>query len=188
MPEGRCGRLAAMDPEALAQAIQELSAWAQRNAPVPEPELRRRLREHLGADPGRLEVVAESLSAYDHVNVQVALDVYLADPGVSCEMLGLSLEHGFRPGLAELAQRGGVYEGAMEAGPVEYVGVDVGDRTVMCVKGGIALLRDGSEALAVLIAPAGPAGMDDEDAGSRLEVMARSRPVAERWLQRIRAL
>src|SRR3712207_8508870 len=30
--------------------------------------------------------------------------------------------------------------------------------------------------------------MDDEDAGSRLEVMARSREVAERWLARIRSL
>ncbi len=184
----RVGDSPAMEPEALAQAIQELSAWAQRNAPSPEPELRRRLREHLGADPAELEVVAEAVSPYDHVNVQVALDVYVAEPQVSCEMLGLSLEHGFRPGLAELAQRAGVYEGALDPGPVEYLGIDVGGRTVLCVKGGIALLRDGPEALAVLIAPAGQAGTDDDDAGSRLEVMARSRTVAERWLSRIREL
>ncbi len=174
-----------MEPEALARAILDLSAWAQRNAPAPEPELRRRLREHLGAEPAGLEVVAQALSPYDHVNVQVALDVHLAEPDVSCELVGLSLEHGFRPGLAELAQRGGAYGEVLEPGAVEYTGVDVGDRTVMCVKAGIALLREGGEALVVLLAPAASEGMGDDDAGSRLEVMASSRQVAERFLARI---
>src|SRR4051812_10500329 len=178
-----------MQPEELARAIQDLTAWAQRNAPVPESELHRRLREHLGADPADLEVVAASLSPYDHVNVQVALDAYLARPGIACEVLGLAMEHGFRPGLAELAQRGGLmWEGSPDPGPVEYVGVDVGDRVGMCVKGGIALGRGGDEPLAVLIAPAGSGGMDDDDAGSRLEVMGRSRAAAERWLAHIREL
>jgi len=177
-----------MEPEQLARAILDLNGWAQRNAPAPEPQLRRRLREHLDADPAELEVVAESLSPYDHVNVQVALDVHLAEPGVSAEIIGLSLEHGFRPGLAELAQGGGPFEGAVDPGPVEYVGVDVGDRVVMCVKAGIVLLREGDEALAVLIEPSGPPGMDEDGGGSRLEVMGRTRAAAERWLARLREL
>ena len=77
-----------MEPEELARAIQELNAWAARHAPRPEPELRRRLREHLDADPADLEVVAANLSPYDHVNAQVALDAYLAEPGISCAHQG----------------------------------------------------------------------------------------------------
>lgn len=177
-----------MEPEELARAIQDLTAWAERHAPRPEPELRRRLREHLDADPADLEVVAATMSPYDHVNAQVALDTYLAEPGISCQMLGLSLEHGFRPGLAELAQRAGSFEGLVDPGPVEYLGVDVGDRVVMCVKAGLALLREGDDALAVLISPGGPPGMDDDESGSRLEVMGRARVTAEHWLARIREL
>ena len=65
-----------MNPIKLAAAQRDLSHWAERHAPDPEPEIHRRLREHLGEDPATLTVVSERLSAYEHPNLQVALDDY----------------------------------------------------------------------------------------------------------------
>jgi hypothetical protein len=55
-----------MDSDELADALIGLWRWAQQNAPTPEPEIRSRLREHLGGDPSELEVLSEDLSDYDH--------------------------------------------------------------------------------------------------------------------------
>ena len=169
-----------MEPEELAAAIKALTAWAERNAPVPEPLLRRRLREHLAVEPTTLEVLSEDLSRYDHVNVQVALDALSADDGTDVETIGLSLERGFRASLAEIAQETGMY-GSFEPGPVEYASIDVGDRVISCIQAGLLLVAEGDERLAVTLSP-------DEDAGLRLEAMATRRMFAEAWLERLHAL
>jgi hypothetical protein len=46
-----------MESKELAGALVGLWRWAQEHADSPEPEIRRRLREHLGADPAGLEVL-----------------------------------------------------------------------------------------------------------------------------------
>ena len=172
----------AVEPEELAAAIKALSEWAERNAPQPESKLRVRVRDHLGVDPGGLEVVNEELSAYDHVNVQVALDALAEATGEAPEILGLSLEHGWRVGLTELAQ--GSYGGMTEPGPVEYVQIDVGDRVVSCLKSALLLVRDGEDRLVVLLAPPEEPG----EGGLALQAMAPRRAIAEAWLARLRAL
>jgi len=171
-----------MDPLELAAAIRDLYGWAAQHAPSPEPVIRRRLLEHLGEDPAGLAVVREDLTNYDHPNVQVALDVFVAESGAETELLGLPLEHGFRPGLAELAQEGGS-DYAVTPGPAEYVPIDVGDRTVSALRSGLILVAEGEERLAVLLGP----GRED-DAGLLLEAMAPRREYAEAWLRRLREI
>ncbi|MBA2644238.1 MAG: hypothetical protein H0U80_02200, partial [Solirubrobacterales bacterium] len=158
-----------MRPEELATAITGLHAWALENAPVAEGELPRRLREHLGVTPSGLEVLTEELSSYDQVNVQVALDAMSAEGGLDLEVIGLSLEHGFRPGLAEISQGSNAYGSMLEPGPVEYASIDVGDRTISCVQAGLLLIREGDDRLAVLLAP------PEEDQGLSVEAMATRR-------------
>lgn len=164
----------------MAAAIKALTDWAERNAPQPEPLLRRRLREHLGVDAATLEVLSEELSRYDHVNVQVALDALSNETGVAIEVIGLSVEHGFRASLSEIAQQGH-YEGS-DPGPVEYARIDVGDRVISCIQAGLLLVAEGDERLAVLLSP------EEEESGLRLEAMAPRRAYAEDWLERLHAL
>jgi hypothetical protein len=173
-----------VEPEELAAAIKQLSEWAREHAPQPEPELRRRLREHLGADPAQLVVVTAELSRYDHVNFQVALDAFVAQEQPQLELIGLPLDRGFRAGLSEIAQKGAMFGMALEGGPMEYVGVDVGDREVSCIKAGLVLLRAGDGPLVALLAPPD----HGEGKGLRLEVMAPERAAGDAWLARIRRL
>jgi ATPase family associated with various cellular activities (AAA) len=172
-----------VEPEELAAAILELSAWAERNAPQPEPALRVRVREHLGVDPGSLEVVNEDLSAYDHVNVQVALDALAGTTGETPEIVGLSMEHGWRVGLTELAQGGGM-GGMVAPGPVEYDQVDVGDRVISCLRSALLLVAEGDDRLIVLVSPP----PDPHEGGLQLQAMAPARATAEAWLARLRRL
>src|SRR4051812_7826432 len=123
-----------MDAEELAGALTELADWARRHAPRPDPPGRRRVGEHFGAAPTELPVVAESLRSWDRPNLQVALDVWLADREV--EVLGLPQMEGYRAGLVELV-RGGDWSSGVELGGVEHVTVALGEHErVVCVKSG----------------------------------------------------
>jgi hypothetical protein len=56
-----------IDPGELARALNRLAAWADEqaeSAPREDPLVRRRLAEHLGADPGGLPVVSAPLAGY----------------------------------------------------------------------------------------------------------------------------
>src|ERR671916_447291 len=60
---------------------------------VPEPppsRLLQRLTEHLGAAPAGMPVVSEQFLAYEHPNVQAALDAYTARPGVAADLVGVT--------------------------------------------------------------------------------------------------
>jgi hypothetical protein len=169
-----------MDSDELAGALIGLWRWAQETAPSPEPEIRRRLREHLGEDPAELDVLTEDMSDYDHVNVQVALDALEGER----DLIGLSLDRGFRVSLAELASSGSKYGMPFEPGPPEYAQVDVGNRSISCLKSGLLLLHADGVPLAALLAPR------DEDGipGIRLQAISPRRAVAEAWLARLREL
>ncbi len=169
-----------MDSEELAGALIGLWRWAQETSPSPEPEIRRRLREHLGADPAELDVLTEDMSDYDHVNVQVALDALEGER----DLIGLSLDRGFRVSLAELAGSGSKYGMPFEPGPPEYAQVDIGNRSISCLKSGLLLLHAEGVPLAALLAP-----RDDEGIpGIRLQAISPRRAVAEAWLARLREL
>lgn len=167
-------------PAQLARAIAGLYAWALENAEQEESALRRRLADHFGRDPAELPVVARSINAYEHPNFQVALDAWAADGGRDIDTVGMSAMRGYRVGLAELAQppRRGM-QGVMlpEPGPVEYVTVEVGPRSIVCIESALFLLADGDRRLALLL-------KSGDDTHQRqqfgVEVMSLDRAGAER--------
>jgi hypothetical protein len=176
-----------LTPEELASALRDLSAWATAHAPVEESPLRARLRDHLGFDPAELPVVSKEIPVWERANLQVALDAYLAADGRSHEYVGLSAQHGWHMGLAELAQRparGGrgwaIAVGfGPDAGPQEHVTVQVGERTIVCVAAGLFLIREAEGPLIVSVRAAEPHGPEPDIV---VEAMAPAREPAEAFL------
>jgi ATPase family associated with various cellular activities (AAA) len=179
-------------PEELAQAFRDLHAWALAHAPSEESPLRARIREHIGADPAELPVVSQEIPTWERANLQVALDAYLGEKGRSHEFVGLSPEHGWHMGLAELAQRPQGHGGFVavgwgsQAGPQEHVTVQVGERTIVCVAAGLFLIRAADEAFVAALRGGEAHGPMHNVVV--LEAMAQSRESAESFLAEIARL
>jgi hypothetical protein len=128
--------------------------------------LRPVLLEHLGPDAAYLPTVSATWPSYEHVNVQVGLDAWLAahpgghsPGGRSHEVYGITGVGFMRQmeivGVADLldpdnhvfgtAGAGGVMTTALPSGP--------GGQTRACVSHGIYLVRDGEARLAVVLQP-----------------------------------
>lgn len=114
--------------------------------------LPRLLAEHLGPEVAALPVVSESWPPYEHVNVQLGFEAWLAGGGRDHELVGIT---GFQHrmfGLADLSQQ----ETAMHGPGVGSVAManlpsGPGDATHPCVQCALYLVRDGSTAYAVLV-------------------------------------
>jgi hypothetical protein len=180
-----------LSPGAFGRALHEFLRVSLELAPVEEPEVARRLREHLGAERlDELPILRRELQRSDHPNLQVALDRLLAGDNWSAEILGLRSERVFYGhegvGLAFLA-RGGRQESIGAAiAALEHVTVPLGaGESVACVVNALLLMRAGERKLAALISRGesqmgGPA--------LRLELVARERAEAESLLGEIEAL
>jgi hypothetical protein len=165
-----------VEPEELAGALKKLADWAAEHAPEPEPVVRRRLREHLGADPREVPVVSRALAQWDRPNFQVAIDAW--SEGRDVEVVGLPVTQGYRAGLAELA-RGSPWVAQLEPSALEHVTVPLGESESMtCVQSGFWLVRDDEGPLIAML-KSEDRGMGESLA---LEVMAPERERAERAL------
>ncbi len=165
-----------MDPEELASALKRLADWAQEHSPELEPAVRRRLREHLGADPRDMPTVSRSLEQWDRPNFQVAIDAW--SEGRDVEVVGLPVMQGYRAGLAELT-RGSEWLARLEPAALEHVTVPLGEHeSITCVESGFWLVRDAEGPLVAMLKA------DDHGMGESLglEVMAPERERAERVL------
>jgi len=173
-----------VDPLELAGALKALQDWAVQHAPAPECELRRRIVDHLGSEPAALPVVRASFGVYERPNLHVALEAWREGEGRGCKIVGMSSEHGYRMGIAELAQRGGSHGFVVEPGPIEYATVRVGERTLVCVSAGLFFLRDGEAPLVALL------GSTDHGMQQTLDiqVMTSERSIADAFLGELRAL
>ena len=58
-------------------------------ATPPQSPLIDRIQAHLGDDPAQHPVIAEEYDAFEHPNVQVALDAYLAGPERQADLVGV---------------------------------------------------------------------------------------------------
>jgi ATPase family associated with various cellular activities (AAA) len=116
-----------------------------------EQSVGRLLAEHLVGDAATLPVATGSWPAYDQVNVQTGLDAWLAEPGRTHRLIGLTQYRHRDFGLADLlqgSQRWGPVPGSVEtrafpAGP--------GGITKPCVQCGIYLTEDADGATVLLV-------------------------------------
>jgi hypothetical protein len=171
-----------MDAEELAGALKQLSEWAQEHAPKPESPVRRRLREHLGAEPRELPVVSRALAPWDRPNFQVAIDAWSA--GREVEIVGLPVIEGYRAGLAEL-MRGPDWIARLELGAVEHTTVPLGEHeSIICVASGLWLVRD-DDRPTVLMLKSVDRGMGEN---LSLEAMSADRARSEAMIAELWAL
>ncbi|MEX1157835.1 MAG: AAA family ATPase [Thermomicrobiales bacterium] len=157
----------------------------------PEPELRARIRAHIGIEPVALPIVAEGFDTSEQPNLQLALDAWLAEEGRSGELLGVISDHRRFMGLSMselLAPARGPMMGPPppSPGPVEYVNITIADgRVLQCVQSGLYLLRDGDEPFAASVSGPVEQGPRRE---VRVEVTARTPEAAGRLLGQLREL
>jgi hypothetical protein len=155
--------------------------------PATEPLFVQRFRAHFAQEPTTLPVVSETFEPFEHPNLHLAVEDYLAQPGRSADILGIISAHKFMGvSLSDLVAPAGSplmgQSGATE-GPVEYVNIALdGDRVLTCVQCGVYLLRDGNERLAVLMR--GPVSLHSPK--THVQVMAPERAGAERFLAGLR--
>ncbi len=153
----------------------------------PQETLGERLSNHFGSPAGQLPVITEAFPAYDHANVQNAIDAWLADgenaAHGSGELLGISGQGREHHSFTELLSMGSHFR----LGAVDYTSVPVGPETERsCVRLGLYLCTDADgERLAVLVRGADPRRGEP---GVRLEVMCRQAEIGRAYLRRIRAL
>jgi len=132
-----------------------------RMARTEDQALRRALLDHLGPDAAYLPTVSSSYPVYEHVNLQVGVDAWLAaDPGRTHEVVGITgvryLQH-TEATISDIIQGGpdGSVGSAGIGAPVR-VALPCGPQgeTHACVSNGIYLVRDGGDRLAIMLLPA----------------------------------
>lgn len=117
------------------------------------------LADHLGRDPSVLPIVTERFELWDHVNVQVALDAYAAQPGRTVRLVGGSVATPlggsmFPPEAPSLSHL--LAMPAVRPGPVDYVDLPAGpDEELPCIRTGLVLVDGAEDPTAVWVRPDG---------------------------------
>lgn len=117
------------------------------------------LGAHLGPDAAGLAVVEDSWPSYEHVNVQTALDAWLAEPNVVHELVGVIGFQHRQFGLAELLAAGGAHDPyGPRPGNVARVNVATGPdgQVLACVQCAVYLVTEGPHRVALLVREADP--------------------------------
>jgi len=146
------------------------------------------LIEHLAVPVQELPVTVEQWPAYEHVNVQVALDVVLDEYGDRARVIGVSGRHHGPFGIADLL--GGDPISAMNAprpGNVTRIGLPSGPggETRECLRAAVILLEDDDNRLAVLFRGPDP---ESGSASMTVEITANRPELAEQFGRRLRDL
>jgi hypothetical protein len=158
-----------------------LDQMRSQKTPEEAPFFVRKLRDHFGVEPSGLPVVSDSFAPYDHPNVHLAIEHYLARDGRSAEVLGVTGRGSLgRAGLADLVATQTGYGGSPSEGPIQYANVPLDDdRVLACIRRGLFLVREGEHRVAIF-------AREEDKIGSRedlvVEVMAADRAAAERCL------
>jgi hypothetical protein len=133
--------------------------------------------------------LSEKFPTHDHANLHTAIESELSGADCSVETFGVTSAHPYMnatlsmlvaPAVAGMMAGGGVSEG-----PVEYVNITLeDDRVLPCVQSGLFLVKRGQEPLAILMSA--PSTDFHPMAQLSIQVMARSRDVAEKFLASLR--
>ncbi len=153
-----------------------------------EYPLRALVGDHLGADPSKLPLLSEQFPSWQDINVQAGLDAYLAQPGRTSQLVGVSASSSdagagmiFLRGIPTLA--GLMSMRGTRLGGVEYERRPSGVNVEMaCVKNGLLLVSG----------PGGPIVVWIREEGRRpysskaLDVLAGSVEAAKSFLEELR--
>jgi hypothetical protein len=157
-------------------------------AALEESPLLRRLREHLGAEPSKMPIVAEEFESYEHPNVQVALDAVLGAPGRRAELVGIAVQNKrfMTMTLSDLLA-GGHPWGRFAEGPADFVNFHLeDDRVLPCVQFGVFFVWSGEDRLALFVA--GPTNPEmGPRVRMRVEVVASHREIGAAFLRELTA-
>jgi AAA+ superfamily predicted ATPase len=143
-----------------------------------------RLRQHVGTDVATLPVIAEEYDSFEHPNVQLAIDDYLSEPGLTAEMVGIAGENKQHSDIRLSSFLSPGYRfAALQEGPVDYVNFHLdGDRILACVDFGLYLITNGSSQMIALLT--GPTEHGPRQK-VRLEVVAANTDVAQQFIAEI---
>ena len=170
------------DPKSFGASFQTFLDDVVSKSPKEEPALRKMVREHLGADLSKCAIVSRRFRSSDHANLQRALDAWLAEPGRTSSLVGLSSMHELMGiGLGQLAgsTKSHVPGSSMEEGPVEYTEVDAGSAgTVTCIQRAIVLAADAAPSVLLVTGPSA----QGFHRNVTIEVMTAERAHAEKLL------
>ncbi|WP_182380003.1 ATP-binding protein [Nocardioides sp. WS12] len=154
-----------------------------------QPTFRSILTEHLAVPPSELPIVLEQWPAYEHVNVQAALDVLLTEHGPDARTVGIAGHRHHGPfGIADLVGEDSVhFHHGPRPGNVTTVALPIGPRgaTRDCLRAAVVLLTAGSDRIALLVL-----GPDPESGSSsvNVEIIASEPARAEEFGRRLREL
>jgi hypothetical protein len=164
-----------LDPARFGSAFLDFMEAMRAAADSPRSPLADRIQAHLGADPSQLPVIAEEYDAFEHPNVQVALDAYLAGPDRQADVVGVAAPNKryMNAGLSDLLSQGGPGgRSGLSHGPVDYVNFHLAEgRVLSCVQFGLYLIRSGDTRLVVFLT--GPSDQHGPRQKLRVEVVAR---------------
>jgi hypothetical protein len=153
------------------------------------PTFRSVLTEHLGGRVHELPITVEQWPAYEHVNVQGALDVVLEEYDARARILGVAGHRHHGPfGIADLLGDDPMYQmGGPRPGNVTRISLPSGPggETRECLRVAVVLLEDDQDRIAVLLR--GP----DPEGGSMdvtVEIIATRPASAEELGRRLRQL
>jgi hypothetical protein len=155
---------------------------------IDQPTFRSVIAEHLEAPVHELPISVEQWPAYEHVNVQGALDVVLDEHGDRARIVGLTgHRHHGAFGISDLLSNDPMYVHGPRPGNVTRISLPSGPggQTRECLSAAVLLLTDGADRSAALLR-----GPDPESGvqGVTLEIIANRPAAAEQLGRRIRAL
>jgi hypothetical protein len=154
-----------------------------------QPTFARLIAEHLAVPTPDLPLVEERWEPYEHVNVQRALDAWLANPELSVQVIGMTgYRHRGPFGLADLL--GGDADFAHHGprpGNVSRVSLAIGPRgeTLECLRAAVLLVDDGDDRLALLYRGSDP---ESDMFGVTVEAVGTDPDSAVRATRRLRDL
>lgn len=158
-PGGDAGRPELADIGRLTRRFMQRAVAAAR---AEEGSVSRLLADHLGGQAAELPVAKRAWPAYDRVNVQVGLDTWLAEPGRTHRLIGLTDYRHSEFGLADLLQGGARWGPGMGSVETEALAAGPGGLTRPCVQCGIYLADDAAGPAVLLLRGPEEHGMNDD--------------------------
>jgi hypothetical protein len=152
------------------------------------PTVRSIVTDHLGCSVEDLPITEEVWAGYEHVNVQRALDAWLAGPGREHRLVGLTdYRHRGQFGLGDLVSDGMHAMHGPRPGAITWVGraSGPGGATQDCLRAALVLVQDGEDRFAALVR--GP-DHDMDNNGVRVEVLSPKDDVVRRFIAAMRHL